>query len=349
MAEPEPPADPADRFPALVVREACATGGVPTVGVEWLQPTDLPPGEVTLRVDWSSINYKDVLACEGNRGIVGGLPHVPGIDAAGVVVASDSPAHTVGDRAFITGYGLGSPRWGGHACLVRADADWLVPLPDGLTDRQAMVYGTAGFTAAQAVMAIQRAGVIPGDGPLLVTGATGGVGVFAVALLAKLGYEVVAMTGKSDRADALVRLGASRIVDREALADESDRPLLSEAWAGGVDSVGGATLSALIRSTRHRGCVASCGLVGGAELPLTVYPFLLRGVTLAGIDSAKCPREPRLEVWRRLAGPWRIDLPDEFVTEVTLDGVPNRIDQMRAGTAAGRTVVRATAPGSPTE
>ncbi|MEM1304989.1 MAG: zinc-binding dehydrogenase, partial [Planctomycetota bacterium] len=220
--------------------------------------------------------------------------------------------------------------------------DWVVALPAGLTPRQAMTFGTAGFTAAQAVMALERVGVTPVKGEVLVTGATGGVGVFAVAILAKLGYQVVAMTGKPDRAAALRQLGAVRTVGRDLFAEAGDRPMLSEAWAGGVDTVGGDTLSALLRSTSHRGCVAACGLVGGHHLPITVYPFLLRGVTLAGIDSAKCPREPRLEVWRRLAGPWRVDLPEELVTEVTLDELPNRVDEMLAGRTFGRTLVKPT-------
>lgn len=334
-------------FPAFVVREPRADGAPVSAGVEWLAESDLPPGEVTIQVEWSSLNYKDALAHRGNRGVIGGLPHVPGIDAAGTVIASDAGDCRPGDAVLVTGYGLGSPDWGAHSARIRVPADWVVALPAGLTPRQAMTFGTAGFTAAQAVMALERAGLTPVKGEVLVTGATGGVGVFAVAILAKLGYQVVAMTGKPDRAAALRQLGAVRTVGRDLFAEAGDRPMLSEAWAGGVDTVGGDTLSALLRSTSHRGCVAACGLVGGHHLPITVYPFLLRGVTLAGIDSAKCPREPRLEVWRRLAGPWRVDLPEELVTEVTLDELPNRVDEMLAGRTFGRTLVKPTTTTAP--
>jgi acrylyl-CoA reductase (NADPH) len=222
--------------------------------------------------------------------------------------------------------------------LVRVPADWPVAIPAGFAMREAMILGTAGFTAAQCVMAIE-ARVSPEAGEVVVTGSTGGVGVFAVALLAKLGYRVVAVTGKPQHAGLLRRLGAADVVGRDAVAGDPTKPMLAERWAAAVDTVGGATLAAIVSSLSHRGIVAACGLVGGTDLPLTVYPFLLRGVTLAGIDSARCPREPRLEVWRRLMGPWRVALPEELVTTVTLDGLAERVESILAGRVLGRTLV----------
>lgn len=330
---------PVDRFPCWIVR---ATDGDPTGGIEWLTDEQLPAVDgpsVLIEVECSSLNYKDALACRGHRGVVGALPHVPGIDCAGRILHSDTDHLAVGDSVLVTGYDLGAARWGGYSGRVRVPADWPVKLDDGLTTRQAMTYGTAGFTAAQCVEAV-RSRVGPDAGEVLVTGATGGVGVFAVALLAKLGYRVVAVTGKPDRADRLRRLGATEVVGRDAIQDDGRRPMLSERWAAAVDTVGGAPLANVIRSTQYRGVVAACGLVADDQLPLTVYPFILRGVTLAGIDSAKCPREPRLEIWRRLAGDWRIDLPDDLVTTITLDDLPERVEQILAGGVAGRTLVR---------
>ena len=270
--------------------------------------------------------------------MVGSLPHVPGIDCAGTVSTSASPQFQSGDPVLVTGYDLGSAAWGGYSARVRVPADWVVPLPEAMTPEQAMIYGTAGFTAAQAVAALLRNGADPTHGPLLVTGSSGGVGIFSVAILAKLGFEVVAMSGKAALTDELLQIGARRVIDREGLAS-GDRPLLKAVWGGGIDTVGGATLARLIRSTRHRGCVAACGLVAGAELPLSVYPFILRGVTLAGIDSAKCPWEPRLEVWRQLAGDWAVTLPPDWLTTISLDGLAQRVAQMLAGETFGRTLV----------
>ena len=329
-----------DDFPAWVVRRD--ERGEPHGAAQNLTEADLPAVDtpaVTIDVAWSSLNYKDALACRAHPGVAPSLPHVPGIDCAGVVRRSDTPELRPGQPVLVTGYELGAPRWGGFSGRVCVPADWPVPLPDGVTPRQAMAYGTAGFTAAQCVMALEGR-VTPGDGDVAVTGATGGVGVFAVALLAKLGYRVVAVTGTPDRAEALRRLGAAEVVGREAVADASGKPMLAERWSGAVDTVGGAPLATLLRSTRHRGVVAACGLVAGTDLPLTVYPFLLRGVTLAGIDSAKCPRGPRLEVWRRLFGPWRIDLPEEWLTETSLAGLPEHVQRILAGGVAGRTLVR---------
>ena len=222
-------------------------------------------------------------------------------------------------------------------------AEWPVPLPGGLTLRDAMIYGTAGFTAAQCVTAIVDRGIGPDRGEIVVTGATGGVGSLAVAILAKLGYQVAAVTGKRERHDWLRQLGASSILARSEVVDDTDRPLLSERWAAAVDSVGGQTLATLLRATTYRGVVTSYGLVGGDKFSTSVYPFILRGVTLAGIDSAKCPRPQRLEMWKKLAGPWRVDDLGRFATEVTLDELPERVRQIRHGDVVGRTLVVPTA------
>lgn len=310
--------------------------------IQSLSVDELPPGEVLIEVSHSSMNYKDALACQGHPGVVSQLPHVPGIDCAGVVRESSTDGVAAGDQVLVTGYGLGSEAWGGFSAMVRVPADWVVSLPEGLTPEQAMTYGTAGFTAAQSVSALLHHGIEPDRGPILVTGASGGVGVISVAILAKLGFEVVAMSGKTQFHDALCAAGASSIVGRDALRSEDKAPMLKGEWAGGVDTVGGDILAALLKSTKYRGCVTACGLVAGHELPLTVYPFILRGVTLAGIDSAKCPREPRLAIWEKLAGDWQVELPDELVSTITLDGVLDHVEQMMAGRAYGRTLVKPT-------
>jgi putative YhdH/YhfP family quinone oxidoreductase len=324
-------------FPAFVVRKDA--GGRVTGGVEHLSSDKLPTGDVLIRVAYSSLNYKDALASQGHPGVVRTLPHVPGIDCAGTVEESTSPDYRPGDEVIVTGYDLGSGHWGGYAEFVRVPADWIVPLPSGLTLRETMVYGTAGFTAAQCVAAIIARGIEPGRGPIVVTGSTGGVGSVAVAILAKLGYEVEAVTGKREHHDWLHKLGARTILDRNEVLDDSDRPLLGSRWAAAVDTVGGKPLATILRSTRHRGCVAACGLVAGTDVPLTVYPFILRGVMLAGIDSANSPRPERLEMWEKLAGPWHVNQLDSIADEITLDELPDRIQKILAGQIVGRTVV----------
>jgi acrylyl-CoA reductase (NADPH) len=324
-------------FPVFVARKD-ADGRV-TARVEQLTVDELPAGEVLIRVAYSSLNYKDALASQGHPGVGRTLPHVPGIDCAGTVEESTSPDYRPGDRVIITGYDLGSGHWGGYSEFVRVPAEWIVPLPSGLTLRETMIYGTAGFTAAQCVSAITARGIEPGRGPVVVTGSTGGVGSIAVAILAKLGYEVEAVTGKLEHHDWLRKLGARTILNRDDVADDSDRPLLRSRWAAAVDTVGGKPLATILRSTQHRGCVAACGLVAGTEIPTTVYPFILRGVTLAGIDSANCPRPERLEMWEKLSGPWHVPQLDSIAEEITLDGLPDRIQKILAGQIVGRTVV----------
>jgi acrylyl-CoA reductase (NADPH) len=325
------------RVPAYVVRKDA--GERVACGVEPITYDMLPPGDVLIEVVYSSLNYKDALATQGHPGVVRAFPHVPGIDCAGTVLESSSPAYCPGDEVLVTGYELGAGQWGGYAALVRVPADWVVPLPAGLTMREAMIYGTAGFTAAQSVSAIVDRGIALDRGPVVVTGATGGVGCIAVAILAKLGYEVAAVTGKRDQVNWLRRLGAKSILDRSDVIDDSDRLLLPAKWAAAVDTVGGRPLATILRSTQHRAVVAACGLVAGLEIPITVYPFILRGVTLAGIDSAKCPRPQRLEMWQKLAGPWRVDRLDELAAEATLDELPDRVANILAGRNVGRTLV----------
>ncbi|MGL4513391.1 MAG: YhdH/YhfP family quinone oxidoreductase [Lacipirellulaceae bacterium] len=327
-------------FPAYVVR---ARPDGPRGAVERMTSVqDWPGGDgpaVTIDVEWSSLNYKDALACRGHKGVAPRLPHVPGIDCAGSVCESSCEDFAVGDAVLVTGYELGAPQWGGLSARVRVPADWVVKRPTELDARQAMVMGTAGFTAAQCVMAITNR-VDPAAGDVVVTGSTGGVGSVAVALLARLGYRVVAVTGKPALEGALREMGAAEVAGRDAVTSDDDAPLLAERWGAAVDTVGGGTLATIVRQTRHRGVVAACGLVGGDQLPLSVYPFLLRGVWLAGIDSAKCPRPQRLEVWRRLAGAWRVALPEKMVTETTLDGVAEHAERLLAGSGIGRTIVR---------
>lgn len=309
-------------------------------GIEQRPLRELAAGDVLIRVQYSSLNYKDALAANGHPGVVRKFPHVPGIDAAGVVAESTSPLFKVGDEVFSTGHELGVERYGGWAEYVRVPAEWVIKRPTGLTLIEAMTLGTAGFTAAQCVDALQRHRITPDRGEVIVTGATGGVGSLAVMLLAKLGYTVVAVTGKPDRAGWLTERGAARVIGRDEVADEPRKPMLGTKYAGAVDTVGGGTLTAVIKSLQYRGCVAACGLVGGAELPLTVYPFILRGVTLAGVDSAWCPDDSRAEIWRHLASDWKPDGLAETASIIDLDAAGDAVQRMMRGEIVGRVVTR---------
>jgi putative YhdH/YhfP family quinone oxidoreductase len=302
---------------------------------------DLPPGEVLIEVEYSSLNFKDALSATGNPGVTKKFPHVPGIDLAGRVVASDSPKFKPGDAVLATSYDLGANRWGGYAGLARVPADWVVPLPPGLTARESMIYGTAGLTAAMSLAALEEHHITPDRGEIVVTGASGGVGTLAVALLAKTGYQVTAVTGKPQAADFLrSQCGAANVIGRDEVNDHSGKPLLPARFAGAIDTVGGNTLATLVRSTQRGGCVTACGLVGGVDLPLSVHPFILRGVTLAGIDSAECPYDRRVELWNRLAGPWKLDQLEAFAEEVDLGGLHAKIEAILAGQIQGRVIVR---------
>lgn len=274
--------------------------GKQTVSFTELDENRLPEYPVTVRVEYSTLNYKDALAITHKAPIVKQYPLVPGVDIAGVVEASSDPDYKPGDRVVLNGWGVGESYWGGLAQKARLKGEWLIPLPDRFTTRQAMAIGTAGYTAMLCILALERHGVTPDKGEILVTGAAGGVGSVAVALLAKLGYRTVAVTGRAEEADYLTALGAAEILPREQFS-RPGRPLGKERWAGAVDVVGGHTLANVCATMRYNGVVAACGLAGGMDLPATVAPFILRGVTLAGVDSVQRPRSERLEAWRRLA------------------------------------------------
>ena len=302
-------------------------------------PADLPDGDVLIRVAYSSLNYKDALAATGHPGVAKQFPHVPGVDASGTVVESRTKDFSPGQQVLVTGYEMGAGHWGGWAEYVRVPAEWVVPLPSGLSLREAMIYGTAGFTAALCVDALERHEIRPERGEVLVTGSTGGVGIVAVKLLSLLGYRVAAVSGKADKREWLTKQGASTAISREEAIDASARPLLSARWAGVVDTVGGTMLTTAIRSSQIGGCVTACGLVGGAELPLTVYPFILRGVTLAGVDSAWFPRERRIAIWNKLGGAWKIPGLEELASTVSLEAVDDVVRTILKGGVAGRTLV----------
>jgi len=308
-----------------------------------LPSSELPDHDVTVRVSHSSLNYKDALSASGNRGVSKSYPHTPGIDAAGVVITSRDPRFSTGTRVLVTGYDLGMNTPGGLAELIRVPGDWLLELPAGLDARSAMALGTAGFTAALALRRLQAVGAGPELGPFVVTGASGGVGCLAVALLARAGYEVVASTGKAHAAERLLALGAARCLARQELAgDDSARPLAPAVYGGGIDTIGAATLAGLVKRTVIGGAVAACGLVGGSELALSVFPFVLRGVSLLGVDSQHTAMAERREVWRLLAGDWRLDplgVPG-LVNEVGLEELEGPIRQILAGDSIGRVLVR---------
>ncbi|HUT88665.1 MAG TPA: YhdH/YhfP family quinone oxidoreductase [Thermoguttaceae bacterium] len=314
------------------------------------QPLDeLPDGEVLIRVQYSSLNYKDALGAKGHPGVNRVFPHIPGVDAAGTVAQSGAYEFVEGDPVLVTGFDMGANRWGGYAEYVRVPQDWVVPLPEGLSLRESMMLGTAGLTAGFCVDALRKHDVRPESGQVVVTGASGGVGSFAVAILAKLGYHVAAVTGKTTAHEYLKSLGAAEILPREAVDDTSGKPLLSRRWAGAVDTVGGNTLSTILRSMQLSGCVAACGNAAGFDLPITVYPFILRGVTLAGIDAAWCPIPLRHETWHRLAAEWKPDCLDAIARFIDFEELPPQFDEILAGRLTGRLAVDIAGPSSETD
>jgi len=327
-----------ETFKAVVVRE---TGKAEFVrAIEDKSLDDLPDHDVLIQVQYSSLNYKDALSASGHKGVTRQYPHTPGIDASGVVAEIRQGDFNPGDEVIVTGYDLGMNTAGGFGRYIRVPADWVVPRPPAIMLREAMIYGTAGFTAAQCVSRFQAYGLGPEKGEILVTGATGGVGSMAVSLLAACGYDVAAATGKADRHEALLALGAKRVLSRDEVTDTSGKPLLKAPWAGAVDTVGGPILETVIKSIRHRGAVACCGNVSSIELHTTVYPFILRGVSLFGIDSANCPYPERLKIWERLAGPWKPAGLERMAEEIRLDALDPYIESMLKGKLAGRVIIR---------
>ena len=325
-----------DTFTAYRVEKE---GDETTRSLQELSVSDLPEGDLTVKVAYSSLNYKDALSATGNPGVTKNYPHTPGIDAAGTVVSSDSGDFSEGDEVIVTSYDLGMETDGGFGGMIRVPADWVIPLPQGLDLRESMVLGTAGLTAALCLDALLRQGLTKEDGPVVVTGATGGVGSVAVALLGKLGFETVASTGSEEAHDLLKSLGASEVIDRHELSEEQKRPMLKSRWGGAIDTVGGSTLTNVVKSLKWGASVAACGLVAGPKLGLTVFPFILRGVNLLGVDSAQCPMAKRKEVWGKLAGEWNVDL-DKITNEITLDGLDDAVDAILQGRTQGQTLVR---------
>ena len=322
-------------FRALVLHEV---GGKVSSHIEVVEDDRLPEGEVTVAVEYSTLNYKDGMILQGQGRLVRAYPHVPGIDFAGTVESSQSPAFQRGDKVVLTGWRVGEMQWGGYAQKARVKADYLVPLPAGLTTRQAMAIGTAGFTAMLAVIALEMHGLGLGS-EVLVTGATGGVGGTAIALLSSLGHKVVASTGRTALKSYLEGLGAAEVIDRTTLANPPTRPLDRERWDGAIDAVGSATLATILTQLRYRASVAACGLAGGNDLPTTVIPFLLRGVNLLGIDSVMCPREARIEAWRRLTRDLPLDRLDRMIEEIPLSQVAGLAPRILGGQIRGRTVI----------
>ncbi len=324
-------------FNALIVEkdaEGATAASVQSIGLD-----RLPEAEVTVAVEYSSLNYKDGLCLGSGGGLVRTWPHVPGIDLAGTVEASTDNRYSPGDRVVLTGWRVGEAHWGGYAQKARVRADWLVPLPDAISTRSAMAVGTAGLTAMLALVALEDHGLERGHGPVLVTGASGGVGSVATALLAALGFEVACVTGRPENADYLTALGAARIVAREDLAETVKRPLEAETWAGCIDAVGGAMLARVLGQMKYGASVAAVGLAGGAALPATVIPFLLRGVNLLGIDSVMKPYPDRVRAWDRIARDLPMAMLDRMVQPATLSDLPHLGAEILAGRVQGRVVV----------
>jgi|TARA_B110000046_G_scaffold185604_1_gene228050 acrylyl-CoA reductase (NADPH) len=324
-------------FNALVVEKD--DEGKTSASIQQLDDAQLPDGDVTVSVEYSTVNYKDGLCIGPGGGLVRNYPHVPGIDFSGTVEASSDARYKPGDKVVLTGWRVGEAWWGGYAQKARVKADWLVPLPSGLSTRSAMAVGTAGFTAMLSVIGLEDHGLVPGDGPVLVTGAAGGVGSVATAILAYLGYEVAGVTGRPETTDYLKSLGATQIVARDEINETVKRPLEAETWSGCVDAVGGAMLARVLGQMKYGASVASVGLAGGSDLPATVLPFLLRGVNLLGIDSVMQPYAARLRAWQRIASDLPMDKLEEMIVPATLGDLPNLGKSILNGQVRGRVVV----------
>lgn len=314
-----------------------------TFVTRWVSRTldQLPAGEVLIRVHWSSLNYKDALSATGNKGVTRNYPHTPGIDAAGVVEADASGKFAVGSEVLVTGYDLGMDTAGGYGEYIRVPAAWVLPLPAGITSREAMLYGTAGLTAGLCVQALLDAGIAPASGEILVTGASGGVGAVAVALLAHLGFTVVASTGKTEAAQWLQELGATEVIGRDEILTAAGRPIGKPRWAGAVDTLGGEPLASVVKSTAYGGAVACCGLAASADLPLSVLPFILRNVRLLGVDSVEQPLAAKAAIWQRLATDWRPPVLSQLcAAEVAPEALPPWFSTILAGGVRGRVLVK---------
>lgn len=310
-----------------------------TAALTQFDEAELMDGDVTVRVEWSTLNYKDGLALTGKAPVVRRFPMIAGIDFAGTIEVSSHPQWKAGDKVICTGWGMGETHLGAYAEKARVKGDWLVALPQGLSARDAMAIGTAGFTAMLSVLALEKHGISPKSGPVVVTGAAGGVGSVATAVLSKLGYHVIASTGRASEADYLKSLGAAEVIDRNELSAPA-KPLARERWAGGVDSVGSTTLANLLSMTKYGGAIAACGLAAGMDLPSSVAPFILRGVCLLGIDSVMCPLDPRKAAWQRLASDLDRSKLSEITTEIPLAEVPEWGAKILAGQVRGRIVVK---------
>ena len=324
-------------FKAMVVRENPEKQFVREIKQKTL--SELPVNEVLIEVQYSSLNYKDALSATGNKGVTRNYPHTPGIDAAGIVAASSNLAFEERDEVVVTGFDLGMNTSGGFGRYIRVPAAWVLRLPGNLTLRESMAYGTAGFTAALCVLKLQTYGLTKESGEVLVTGATGGVGSIAVGILAKAGFHVVAATGKTDQNNFLSRLGAEQVISRTETIDDSGKPMLKGRWAGVVDTVGGDILATAIKSTRYGGCVACCGNAMSADLAVSIFPFILRGVSLLGVNSVEPAIGDRLLAWQKLAQDWKLDLSGDLVSECSLEELNSKIDEILAGRIRGRVVV----------
>jgi alcohol dehydrogenase len=325
-------------FKALVISENAEKQYIKAITQRKI--ADLPAGEILIRVHYSSLNYKDALSASGNKGVTRNYPHTPGIDAAGVIVQSDSNDFSIGEEVIVTSYDLGMNTSGGLAEYIRVPAKWVVPLPAGMSMREAMIYGTAGFTAGMSLHALINNGLNPEKGKVLVTGSTGSVGTMAVAILKKLGYSVTAVTGKPEAHDWLRKIGATEILSREALDDTQGRALLKSLYAAAIDTVGGNILATALKSLTYGGAVAACGLVASAELHTSVFPFILRSNTLFGIDSAECEMPLRQAIWQKLANEYKPDDLEALVHEITLEEVPAQLDVMLRGGTLGKYLVK---------